>query len=568
MNIEAIFHKQYSEYAYPSDENTFVVRLRTKRDDIRVCILIYHEKYDTSIKGTRLMKKVASDRLYDYYETSLSVGIKRFKYMFYLEDDYNVRWYNQDGFSSYKPDWGYFSYSFVVKSDIFMETEWFKNKIVYQVFPDRFYKMPYEPLGKYDFFGGSMRGIIDKVDYFVLSGVDCIYLNPVFSSPSYHRYDTENYYEIDPRLGSKEDLLQLVKVCHEKGIKIILDAVLNHCSDRFFAFCDVVTNGEKSIFKDWFYIDSFPIFHSPKPNYECFSFFGGMPKFNTSNKEVEKYLIDVLLYWTKEFDIDGWRFDVADELDRGFIRKVRHSLKTEKKDIILIGEVFDEASSWLLGDQFDSVINYPLKALLNDLVAYRSINSITFKRKLDEYLMKFKKNTWNTMVNIIGSHDTPRFLTSCGECIKRFQIGVALQFTLPGVPLVYYGDEKGMTGGGDPHCRKPMIWDRRKWNGDIANFYNFIIELRRKYISLQYGDYRGIELPCEEVFCFVREYKVERLLIVVNTSDESSTIKLDLGSERIYDRLVCLKDCMVVKADINNVVLTLKPLEWKIYRII
>jgi len=239
-----------------------------------------------------------------------------------------------------------------------------------------------------------------------------------------------------------------------------------------------------------------------------------MPKLNTGNPETAKYFLDVVKYWTVEFGVDGWRLDAADEVDRKFWRKLRDMLKDLNKDVVLIGEIFDEASSWLWGDQFDSVINYPLKAMINDLFAYRSIDVETFRNRISGYIMKFNKKVLSSLVNIISTHDTPRFLTLCNGDEKRFELAVVFQFTFPGVPLIYYGDEIGMEGEGDPDCRRPMIWDEAKWNKKTLELYKFLIGLRKRFDALRTGEYG--ELPvtgCNGILAYRRGREKTELLL-------------------------------------------------------
>jgi len=568
MHLEAIYHKPYSQFAFPKDSNTLVVRLRAKKNDIKYCAVIYHEKYNNSIRGKVEMKKTASDEFFDYFEAELNVGIKRFKYMFYLEDNYQVKWYNKNGFFDYMPEWGFFTYSYICEADVFEEVDWFVNSTVYQIFPDRFAKVPpcIENIGmKY---GGNIKGIIDRLDYLIKLGVNAIYLNPVFKSDSYHRYDIIDYYELDPVFGEKNELRKLIDLCHHKDIKIIFDGVFNHTSDKFFAFQDVLKKGEASLYKEWYFVDSFPAVNYPVPNYECFSFYGGMPKLNTSNPETARYFFDVVKYWTLEFGVDGWRFDAADEVNRKFWRDLRTEIKALKKDVVLIGEIFDEASSWLYGDQFDSVLNYPLKEMINDLFAYRSIDVELFKMRINSYLMNFNKKVINSMVNIISTHDTPRFLTLCNGDEKRFELAAVFQFTFPGVPLIYYGDEVGMQGDTDPDCRKPMVWDEEKWNIKLLKLYGFLIDIRKKNEALRLGEYRDLCIDGDEgILAYRREYGKNKIVVVMNTKEQNAEGTVELGNSFIdVKRMEALGERESAQVEGCRIKLGLKPLEWRIYK--
>lgn len=569
MLKEAIYHKQYSEYAYPVDDYELLLRIRTRKNEMLVCILYYEEKYDSSLKGKIVMNKEASDELFDYYEARICDGIKRVKYMFYLEDAYEAVWFNQSGFHKSRPTGGHFSYSYICSKDIVKGVEWFENAVIYQIFPDRFKREgSFENIGE-AFYGGNISGLISEFDYIKALGVNCVYLNPVFKSKSYHRYDISDYYELDAIFGDKVQLKEFVELCHASDIKVIFDAVLNHTGSDFFAFRDVIDNGENSLYKDWFYIYSFPISNGPKPNYECFSFFAGMPKLNTSNPEVVDYLTNVLKYWTCEFDIDGWRFDVADEMDRDFLRHIRKELKTVKREIVLVGEIFDEASSWLEGDQFDSVINYPLKSLVNDFFAYRSIGVESFIQRVGGYLMKFKAGVLSSMVNVISTHDTARFLTLCKGCLKRFELAVVFQFTFPGVPMIYYGDEIGMTGGEDPDCRNAMVWEKGKWNMKLLKLYRFLTGLRKEHEALRKGSFNMLEVKGDQgVLAFGRKTQKEFIVVIMNTSRAKATGNVYTGC--IDMEKGCALDPkheIIVKLNKGVIKESLKPYEWKVLKL-
>lgn len=569
MLKEAIYHKQYSEYAYPVDDYELLLRIRTRKNEILACVLYYEEKYDSSLKGKIVMKKEVSDELFDYYEARICAGIKRVKYMFYLEDAYEAVWFNQSGFHKCRPSGGHFSYSYICSRDIVKGVEWFENAAIYQIFPDRFKrKGNFENIGE-AFYGGNISGLISEFDYIRALGVNCVYLNPVFKSKSYHRYDISDYYELDAVFGDKVQLKEFVELCHASYIKVIFDAVLNHTGSDFFAFRDVIDNGQNSLFKDWFYIYSFPISNEPKPNYECFSFFGGMPKLNTSNPEVVDYLTNVLKYWTCEFGIDGWRFDVADEMDRDFLRHIRKELKTVKREIVLVGEIFDEASSWLKGDQFDTVINYPLKSLVNDFFAYRSIGVELFIQRVGGYLMNIKAGVLSSMVNVISTHDTARFLTLCRGCEKRFELAVVFQFTFPGVPLIYYGDEIGMKGGEDPDCRNPMVWEKDKWNMKLLKLYRFLTGLRKEHEALRKGSFILLEVKGDQgILAFGRKTEKEFMIVIMNTTHVKVTGNVYTGCIDMQKGCALeLRHETIVKLDKGVIKESLKPYEWKVLKL-
>lgn len=213
--------------------------------------------------------------------------------------------------------------------------------------------------------GGTIRGITENLDYIRDLGFNCIYINPIFVAGEYHKYDLIDYFHIDPCFGTDEDFRNLVSTCHALGMRVIIDGVFNHVGWHFFAFEDVIEKGETSAYKDWFYGLQFPVQRPATgdeyPTYECFGYERMMPKTNTENPEVIRYFCDVGQYWVREFDIDGWRLDVASEINDAFWRAFRAAVKEAKPDCLLIGEVWESAQHWLNGDMFDSTMNYDFR---------------------------------------------------------------------------------------------------------------------------------------------------------------------------------------------------------------
>ena len=367
-----------------------------------------------------------------------------------------------------------------------------KQTIWYQIFPERFangnpendpeHAVPWgseEP--KIDnFFGGDFEGVLKHLDYLEDLGITGIYFTPVFKAPSNHKYDTIDYFEIDPHFGTKDTLKQLIQACHERNIRVMLDAVFNHSGYYFRPFQDVLAHGEHSRYKDWFHPNSFPLQGGPRPNYETFGFVESMPKLNTKNPEVKQYLLDVATYWIKEFDIDGWRLDVANEVDHPFWREFRQTVKQMKPDVYILGEIWHDSISWLRGDQFDAVMNYPFTVNALKLVASQTINAKQFMEAITSVYHSYPTKVFQTTFNLLGSHDTPRVLTECNNHVAKSRLLHAILLTFPGSPCIYYGDEIGLTGGIDPGCRKCMVWDESQQNLELRNEIKQLISLRKQ----------------------------------------------------------------------------------------
>ncbi|UUZ91762.1 glycoside hydrolase family 13 protein [Paenibacillus sp. P25] len=386
-----------------------------------------------------------------------------------------------------------------------MAPEWAKSAIFYQIFPERFANGDpsndpegTEPWGGQptadNFFGGDLQGIIDHLDYIENLGVNALYLTPIFKSPSNHKYDTIDYMQVDPHFGDSELLKKLVKACHDRGIRVILDAVFNHSGELFPPFQDVKKNGKNSKYADWFHIHEFPVgVKDGRPTYDTFGFFEHMPKFNTANPEVKKYLLGVAEYWIREIGIDGWRLDVANEVDHQFWRDFRKTVKAANPDAYIVGEVWNDSQKWSLGDQFDSVMNYPFANKVLEYFASSDSRGYSFSNSMGNLLMRYPQQTNEVIFNLLCSHDTPRIMTCVGEDKRRLKLCVVFLLTYMGTPCIFYGDEIGLSGGGDPDCRKCMEWDEAKQDRELYDFYKLIIGLRQKYPVLRHGDFRFLK---------------------------------------------------------------------------
>ena len=397
---------------------------------------------------------------------------------------------------------------------------WVKDAIFYQIFPDRFCRSPkYKAVGKFvewdtlptreNMFGGNLAGIIDKLDYIASLGVNALYLCPIFKSNSNHRYHTVDYFEIDPVLGTLKDFDNLVKKAHKLGLRVILDGVFNHCSRGFFQFNSLMELGTNSPYVDWFHVHGWPLHaYSGKPNYDCWWGYPALPKFNTDNPDVREYLFSVGEYWMKR-GIDGWRLDVPNEIDDdSFWQEFRTRIKAINSDAYIVGEIWDEPLRWLQGDQFDGVMNYPLrKAVLAYLFDEKPIDVEEFAKRLRD---AFPADRFGVQMNLLGSHDTTRMASLPCSNLQRVKLALALLFFLPGAPCIYYGDEIGMLGGKDPDNRRTFPWDKLE-EGEKKPIFSFVkelIELRKKSQVLRDG---SLEIECKpDGLDVVRELKSER----------------------------------------------------------
>lgn len=541
---EAIYHQPYGTYAYALSPHHARIMLRAKKGDVKACHLVHEDRYLLpGTYATSTLTYVGSDEKFDYLQTTVESQTKRIRYRFLIDDGVSRVWYGEQGISADKETAGWFQLAYLTARDLYMAPKWEDDAVVYQIFPDRFYNgdtandpegvLPWGELPKADtFFGGDLRGINEKLPYLQELGVNLIYMTPIFLSPSTHKYDTADYYRIDPMFGDLDDIKQLVKEAHDRNIRVMLDAVFNHCGAEFGPFQDVVKNGKKSKYKDWFHLHGFPV-DMETINYETFAnHVATMPKLRTENPEVKQYLLQVAEYWVKEVGIDGWRLDVANEVDHAFWREFREVVKTANPEALIIGEVWHDSTPWLQGDQFDGVMNYLFRDAVVNFFAKGTIDAERFDARLTKTRMMYKEQSNRSMFNLLGSHDTERFLTLCKENTDKMRLAVTFQMTYVGIPEIYYGDEVGMVGETDPDCRRTMIWDEEKQNRDLLQLHKDLIQIRKQHPALQTGAFRTlIRDPLTNLYGYVRENEKESIVVLLNNSPFAQTVSLPDGGK-------------------------------------
>ena len=547
MNKAAILHVPKSQYSFAYGKKELRIRLRAAKSELDKVEIIYAVKYDwLKDRKTKVMQNSYSDALYDYYTVSLDVPDSRIGYIFLLQSGEEKYYYSEEGltvdYNHEKSYYNFFQYPYINEIDLHNRVAWCDKSVFYQIFVDRFHigktkkntdyidkkwgELP-EPKG---FFGGDIKGITEKLDYLNDLGINAIYLTPIFQSPSNHKYDTIDYETVDEMFGTNSDLKELVENAHQKGIKILLDAVFNHCSYLCKQFQDVLLKGKQSEYYDWF------IIHGDRPdldnmNYECFAACNYMPKWNTNNNEVQNFLLHIAVKWIKEYGIDGWRLDVADEVSHDFWRNFRKAVKNEKPDAMIIGENWHDAFPWLQGDQFDSIMNYSFTKACLDYFAFGKYSAKQFCDRLSEILMRNTDQVNEMMLNLLDSHDTERFLTNVGENKSKLKCALAVMFFFVGMPCIYYGTEIGMIGGYDPDSRRTFDWNENHWDKDLFQTIKELIQLRKEKIK---GKLRMFTEG--EIFVIERE---KIFLAVNNTKDTLKYGKIILepySYKIIYER--------------------------------
>jgi neopullulanase len=431
---------------------------------------------------------------------------KRLKYGFRVQSRERMFYFSENGVEPYGAEalnhpHNHFFVPFVHDVDAADVPAWARHTVWYQIFPDRFCQgnpaisPPHienwetgVPAHR-NFFGGDLAGILQKLCWLEDLGISGIYLTPVFKSPSNHKYNTQDYFAVDEHFGDTRLLKDLVAEAHRRGMRVMLDAVFNHAGDAHPFWQDVLKNQERSLYKDYFHIYRFPVktvYPRGEDNldYTTFAYHPGMPKWNTENPGARKYLLDAAAHWIRECDIDGWRLDVANEVSLDFWREFSTLTRSLKKDFYILGEVWHDASAWINPGYFDAAMNYPLEYAVSDFFLAKKISAARFTERLFSALSRYSDMHNRVAFNLLDSHDTDRVLTRAKGDKQALRNAFTMLFLLPGSPCIYYGTEIGMTGGGDPDNRRPMIWDEARQDTDLRRFFRNLIAFRKKFFAI------------------------------------------------------------------------------------
>lgn len=531
MNKYAIAHAIESNYSFPLTKDQYVVRLRvSKVDNIDHVYVLYGAKHLFQRKRKRKeLKRLYEDKEFAYYEAILKLEDYRLAYIFQIESEELTYYLSSDGLEKeYNFNTSYYNFfqmAYVNEIDITKEVSWVKDAIIYEIFVERFDRSKEDKNGDYitlswgekptpkSFLGGTLTGIKERVSYLKKLGVNTIYLTPIFKSPSNHKYDTVDYYQVDEMFGGNIRFKELVEEIHKMGMRIILDAVFNHISDLSDLFKDVKEKGKESKYYNWFIIYG----DIEKGEYEQFATCKYMPKLNTSNLEVQEYLIGIATHYVKEYGIDGWRLDVSDEVSHNFWKRFRRAIKEINPDILITGENWQDGTPYLRGDEFDGIMNYPFTKYINDLLSFNVIDPMEFKYRLNALRLRYKTQVMNSNWNLIDSHDTFRFYTQVKEDKNKALLGAAIQLFYVGIPCLYYGDEIPLEGRFDPDCRRCMDFKQVNRRNEFYNTYKALIHLRRDSSIIKYG-FLDIEYE-DGILSFIRTYKGHKMELLMNFSN-------------------------------------------------
>ena len=560
-----------------SQDGTGRFRVHTEKNISKLWLLLEDEDF----RPVELRKYAETDRFVFWgVQVEFRANVAKFSFAATTEDNLNL-YLGTSGIANFISP----SEKWIYDSSIYQRhsiPDWVYGSVMYQVFPERFAngRSEINPENtvewgsvptRLDFQGGDLYGVIDKLDHIESLGVNILYLNPIFLSGSTHKYDSWDHFKVDPTLGGDDGLRDLISNCHDRNIKVILDCSLNHVHPRHFAFQDIVKNGENSEYKNWFTIFDYPVrlIHRPhlyantykvgwdgneeeykrylektfdetkvpvevrdddgpivEPSYKAWWGVPDMPKVNFESKEARQWALDVTKHWIENFDIDGWRMDVAKELDFSFWKEFRDIAHKANKDTLLISEIFGDTSQWLQGDRFDGTMNYSFREAMTDYFATKRINNKEFADSLANLYSMYSFEALSSCQNLLSSHDVKRFLNRCGNEVDGILGAVFLQATFPGIAGIYYGDEIGLGGADDPFNREPFPWhSEESWNSTILDYTKKLMNIKKSSSIFKYGRFELLD-DNEQFVAFRRILKDESMLCIINRSKSNDDFNI------------------------------------------
>lgn len=570
----------YVSNPYPRLDERVTITLRAPLDAPLLSVYLRTEP-DGEADHTQ-MQITRTDAVSAFWSVELPITMPRTHYRFKLMTAKGSLWLNALGLTrSDGPD----HYDFKLLAN-YEAPHWVHDAVFYQIFPDRFHNgdpsltikpgewtkrefsvqvrnwedppLPYREAGNLDFFGGDLPGIAQKLDYLQELGVDSIYLTPIFTSPSNHRYNIDDFYNVDPHLGGNEALVQLRQALDERGMRLMLDITPNHVSSMNAWFVEAQQNVDAPTAE-------FFTFHRRPHDYVSWLGVASLPKLNYNSPRLREVMYEasdsVIRHWLKDpYRIDGWRLDVANMTGRLGVsllthkvkRGIRRAVKAENPQAYLIGENFFDGTPYLQGDELDAVQNYqgfniPMWRWLNGRdngwlgdrgwVDRTQLSSEALSEQMTAYRAAIPWTIASQQFNQLGSHDTPRILTIVDGDRDLACLGAFMLMTYPGVPCIYYGDEIGMEGGADPDNRRTMIWDSQRWDTSLRSFYQRLIALRKESPALRYGGYQQI-IAEGGLFAFLREAPEQTLLIIANRDTVEWSVMLPVRYAGLADGTV------------------------------
>ncbi len=504
------------------------------------------------------MEPVGVEGVCRWWQVSLRLTMRRTGYRFLLRTREGNRWYNAAGVWMHNPT---DANDFVLLAG-YEEPAWVRDSVFYQIFPDRFADgdptnnvrdgehlcygrpvaarpwgaPPRKSHGSCEFYGGDLQGIIERLDYLQDLGVTALYLNPIFVAPSSHKYDVADYSQVDPHFGGNAALARLREALSAREMRLVLDIAPNHCGSTHPWFQAALADPQAPEAE-------FFTFHRHPDDYECWLGVRSLPKLNYRSERLRDLMYagpDALMrQWMRPpYRIDGWRIDVANMLGRQgpwnlghkLGRGIRRAVKSENPAAYLLGEHFFDGTPHLQGDELDATMNYqgftfPVWSWLGGSGAQKpwSDPHPLPTAAMAAQLAAFRAAApWQIAVqqfNLLGSHDTARVRSVLEHDQRRLRVAVVLLFTYPGVPCIYYGDEVGLSGNGDPESRRTMPWNEGEWDHDLRAFYQRLARLRRASPALRQGGFQLL-YATGHTLAYLRETPDERLIVVARRGDD------------------------------------------------
>jgi len=539
ITLSAVQHQPWLEYRHTLPDGRVCVRIRTaigEWDQVLLCHKpMYARATDEALTAGLPMAPMWRDELHQWYEIAFMPTDRRLHYLFLFRSDGRELYLDQDGWrtptqmADVPPVWFPYAHAWIPEP----KPDWARGVAGYQIFPDRFRRSGpaqpgVEPWGSQRVqneyrFGGNLAGMLEAVPYLQDLGVGLVYMTPLFVSDTSHRYNTFDYFAIDPLLGSADDLRRLTDALHGAGIRIVLDGVFNHCGTAFSPFADAKAKGAASTYAHWFFFDD---------RYQCgYATFGQeayMPKLNLADPQAAEYFLEVGRYWLRTCGVDGWRLDVSPEVWPDFWRQFRKAVLAENQHALLVAECWDDSREWLsVGDMFDSTMHYVLSRAIWGFFAEDTLDLRTFDARVNRAMALYPHATQEVLWNFLGTHDTMRFLTRANGEPGRLHQAALFQMTAPGAPIVYYGDELGMEGGDEPQSRGSMRWEGAEGN-PVRAWYKKLIALRSGSPAMRHGTFRTWHVGSNGLYAYLREDGGQCALVALNTADIAMDAMLPL----------------------------------------
>lgn len=578
MEFQSVYHRSSDNYCYPLDKDNLIINLKTGYD-IEKVFLQYGDPFSNGIMGGneawngKKEEMVYKKRLpyHWWWTTTIRPEFKRCRYYFelitkekehfyYFED----RIYSEEEVKEAHHGFQYFSFPWMNEVDINKTPNWVNETIWYQIFPERFcngdksidppnvceWAGPNKKVKNSEFYGGDLRGIINKLDYLKALNISGLYLTPINESPSSHKYDTKDYFKIDPHFGDEAVMCEFVNKAHQRGMRVMLDGVFNHEGRFSMKWQDVIEKGSASEYYDWFMVNEWPF--DPKGNnahkgrYYTFAFNDNMPKLNTSNPKVRQYIISICEYWVKTYDIDAIRLDVANEISHQLCKELRQRLKEIKPDFYILGEIWNDSINWLRGDEFDAVMNYPLAQTISDFWLEPSYTKKDFEEAMNRCYTLYMQQTNDVLFNLLDSHDTMRLSTKTPDKDKVYQ-QLAVLFTMPGSPCIYYGTEVLLEGEHDPDCRRCMPWEQIEQGEyeESLSIVSALTKLRKEnplFKSRNFHFTNAIDADRVLEYIKIDDYDHEKLGVILNCTDQA--VIPNISGEVLFSHLYQAKQLM------------------------